>query len=139
MGITIHYSGTLPCKEAFGHVVEATMQFAEEHNLPFLLFGILPELSGNAGGDEGWLYPIQGICLQPDPGCDPVILEFNSELHMDHYCRTQFADISVHLIVIELLRRIESYFITFEVIDEGHYWEKQDLILLQQKRELTSA
>lgn len=136
MGVTIHYNGTLASKSHYGKVVEVAMEFAEEHDLPFLLFGINPEPTDGLENEEGgWLCPIQGICLQPDPMCEPLILEFDEELHMEHFCKTQFADISVHLLVIDLLQRIEPFFSRFEVFDEGQYWEKRDLVVLQKKRE----
>ncbi len=51
---------------------------------------------------------------------------------MQQYCKTQFADVSVHLLVIDLLRQVEPFFHNFQVVDEGEYWETGDINNLQQ-------
>ena len=81
------------------------------------------------GTDEG---PTKGIQLQPDENSDPFILEFDKDYYLQEYCKTQFADISVHLLVIDLLRQIEPFFHCLTVIDEGEYWDTSDIAILQQ-------
>lgn len=51
---------------------------------------------------------------------------------MQEFCKTQFADISVHVLIIDLLKQIEPYFDNLIVEDEGEYWETSDVNLLQQ-------
>jgi hypothetical protein len=136
MGITIHYEGKLSTPGGYDRVTDIAMKFAEEHRFPFLLFGINPDPPGQAlRSPQGWPCPIQGIYIQPDPACDPLILEFDQELQMRKCCNTQLADISVHILVIDLLRKLQHLFESFQVRDDGKYWETRDIVLLQQKRE----
>jgi hypothetical protein len=136
MGTTIYFEGGLASIEQYEKLIHTVMVFAEEHNLPFLLFGVNPDPLGTVPFQpkESWLCPIQGIFLQPDVHSDPLVLEFDADLKMKNRCSTQFANITVHLLVIELLRRIQPLFENFSVVDESEYWEKGDLQLLQKKR-----
>jgi hypothetical protein len=58
--------------------------------------------------------------------------EFDENLYVQEFCKTQFADISVHILIIDLLKRIEPYFDNLIIEDEGEYLETADINLLQQ-------
>ena len=62
--------------------------------------------------EQDWNYegPTKGIQLQPDENCEPLILEIDENLYLQEYCKTQFADLSVHILIIDLLRQIQFYF-----------------------------
>jgi hypothetical protein len=84
--------------------------------------------------EKDWNYEgsTKGLQLQPDLNSDPVILEFDENLYVQEFCKTQFADTSVHILVIDLLKQIQPYFDNLIVEDEGEYWETSDINLLQQ-------
>jgi len=62
---------------------------------------------------------------------DPLILEFDKDLYVQEYCKTQFADIKIHIKIISYLRKIEKHFQRLLVNDEGDYWETKDKKKLQ--------
>ena len=59
--------------------------------------------------------------------CDPVRLEFDSDLYVQEFTKTQFAGPQVHLKVLELLKALRPFFRDLRVEDEGEYWETGNL------------
>jgi hypothetical protein len=55
--------------------------------------------------------------------CEPLRLEFDRDLYVQEWVKTQFAGVPIHLEVIRLLRDLQQFFETFKVADEGEYWE----------------
>lgn len=52
------------------------------------------------------------------------------------HTKTQFAGVEAHIAIISLLRYLDKkYFQSFEVSDEGEYWETNDTHLLTQRFE----
>lgn len=134
MGVTIHFEGQLSSPEDFDKVVETAKGFAENNGLEYFLFQEDNKLLQRVKDEQDWNYegPTEGIQIQPDENSDPLILEFDKDYYLQEYCKTQFGDISVHLLVIDLLRQIEPFFKSFIVEDEGEYWETGDINLLHQ-------
>lgn len=83
--------------------------------------------------EKDWNYEgsTKGLQLQPDLNSDPLILEFDNDLYVQEFCKTQFADISTHILIIDLLKNIQPYFDSLIVEDEGEYWETYDINLLR--------
>jgi hypothetical protein len=81
--------------------------------------------------DSDYSGPVTGLILQPGGDCEPIRLEFDSDLHVQDYTKTQFAGATIHSEVVDFLRGIAPYFETFRVKDEGEYWETGDQLLLQ--------
>ena len=75
--------------------------------------------------EEEWNYvgPVSGIVLYPSEDCDPVRLEFDSDLYVQEFTKTQFPGPGIHLKVVALLRVLKPFFRQLEVEDEGEYWE----------------
>ena len=59
--------------------------------------------------------------------CDPVRLEFDSDLYVQEFTKTQFAGVQVHMKVLELLKALRPLFRDLSVEDEGEYWETGNL------------
>ena len=82
--------------------------------------------------EEDWDYcgPVKGVVLYPSEDCDPVRFEFDRNLYVQEFTKTQFAGVQTHLQVLELLRAVEPFFRDLKVEDEGEYWEKGSLLTL---------
>jgi hypothetical protein len=137
MGVTIHFDGQLSSPEDFEKVILTAKSFAQENGLEYFQFQENNKLLQRVKDEQDWDYegPTNGIQLQPDVNSDPLILEFDENFYLQEYCKTQFADISVHILVVDLLRQIEPFFQSLVVIDEGDYWETGDLNILQQHKD----
>jgi len=134
MGVTIHFEGQLSKPENFDNVVLTAKTFAEDNNLEYFLFQKDNKFLPRVKDEQDWDYegPTKGIQIQPDENSEPFILEFDKDYYLQEYCKTQFADISLHILVIDLLRQIEPFFYHLTVIDEGEYWDTSDINILQQ-------
>jgi len=60
-----------------------------------------------------------------------VRLEFDEDLYVQEYTKTQFAGPEIHIAVVTLLRTLEPLFEKLGVIDESEYWETGDAQNLQ--------
>lgn len=54
--------------------------------------------------------------------------------HFQEFIKTQFAPLEIHQLVATFLESISSEFKTYEVIDEGEYFETKDISLLESHR-----
>jgi hypothetical protein len=134
MGVTIHFEGQLSASKEYYEVIETAKTFAENNGLEYFLFQEENKLLQRVKDEQDWDYegPTKGIQIQPDTNSEPLILEFDENLYLQEYCKTQFADVSVHILIIDLLRQIQGYFSLLTVEDEGEYWETSDINMLQQ-------
>ena len=141
MGVTIHFFGRLKNSESLEKVISVAREFAEGKgceviNLDSEMKLLIRVTDGRAGDYEG---PVRGIQFTPDENCDPFVLEFHKDLYIQQFCKTQFAGISTHVEVIQLLRKIEPCFETLVVVDEGEFWETSNISTLEQKFETNFA
>jgi len=133
MGVTIHFEGNLKSPADFDNIVNTAKLFAETYGLDFSIFQEENKVLERVKDEQPWDYQgaTKGLVINL-PSCDPVNLEFDENNHVQEFCKTQFALVSIHILVIDLLRQIEPYFETLKVVDEGEYWESGDLPALQQ-------
>lgn len=141
MGLSIHYSGCIRDEREISRLTEETED-------------ICKTLGWRHGriSDE----TLNGIYFNPDE-CEPLFLTFlaggrtcspvnlmmkedfrenglDPELLYNVSVKTQYAGIEAHIAVIKLLRYLsEKYFSSFELIDEGQYWETNDRAVLEQQ------
>jgi hypothetical protein len=134
MGVTIHFEGQLSTPENLGKLIEIATNFAVENGLDYFLFEEDNKPLQRVKDEQDWDYegPTKGIQIQPDINSDPLILEFDENVYLQEYCKTQFASVNTHIIVIDLLRKVEPFFKNLAVVDEGEYWETSDVVNLQQ-------
>lgn len=98
--------------------------------------------------------PLRGIECFPHPQSEPFPLTFSSEGDLVdvmgmvrrsdeggppqdtwNTVKTQFAPIEVHVTLIKLLKYLRKTYISdLEVIDEGNYWETEDVEELRRRR-----
>jgi hypothetical protein len=133
MGVTIHFEGKLKSQYSFQKVIDTAKQFALSNDLNFSLFEEENKLLERVKDERNWNYqgPTKGILIQADINCDPFNLEFDKDLYIQEYCKTQFADVSVHILILDLLRQVELHFENLKVNDEGEYWDTSDITILQ--------
>jgi len=97
--------------------------------------------------------PIRGITLYPHEKCEPLSITFSKEGYLTssitmvlaaenrvkpeefwQTVKTQFAPIDTHIVIIKLLRFIKSRYISnLEVVDEGCYWQSDDIGELEKR------
>ncbi len=133
MGITIHFEGNLKNEENYVALIEKMTEFCKFQEWNFFLFEnenkLLQRVENETDRDyEG---STKGIQVQPHENSEPLIFEFDNELYIQEYCKTQFSDVETHLKIIELLNVVENYFENIAVFDEGEFWETNDINLLQ--------
>ncbi len=137
MGVVIHFEGQLKSESDFLQVIIIARDFADKYNLHTERIDIPEKTLIRVAGEDEWKYqgPVKGIKLIINEWAEPLWVAFDENLYMQEFCKTQFADISTHLLVVDLLRAIEPNFSNFEVFDEGEFWETSDVRLLEERRE----
>lgn len=141
MGVTIHYKGKLNAVELTEPFLEEARDIAESMDWPYTLI--------NRKNED--ITPVRGLFIRPHPksefltfsvddkGClrNTLMLE-----HLDNgdsytwynHIKTQFAPLEVHVAVIKLLRYLKQKYIgDLEVLDEGMYWQTNDISILHEK------
>jgi hypothetical protein len=144
MGLSIHYSGSIKQHTMIDDLVDEVSDICKSFGWTYHLF------DGN-NADK-----IKGICFSPQ-NCEPIFLTFlpkgrmcspvnlsNKDIYKENgldeqllfttSTKTQFAGPNAHMAIIRLLLYLKQrYFATFELDDEGKYWETMDeKILLKQ-------
>ena len=81
--------------------------------------------------DCDYVGPVSGLALNPGNDCEPIKLEFDSQLYVQEWTKTQFAGAEMHQTICGFLHAIEPYFETLKVNDEAEFWETGDVELLK--------
>ncbi|RPJ50745.1 MAG: hypothetical protein EHM23_34985 [Acidobacteria bacterium] len=148
MGVSIHYRGQIADQSRFQDLRGCLLQFADRAGWEYL------DLTGPAESE------ILEIILYPPGDSEPVSFLFDTHgrLHPPYeeevegeecvWCsvKTQGGPLEAHVQIVELLKVIQrDYMPSLEVMDEGSYWETQNLESLRaahgflvQKRDLFS-
>jgi hypothetical protein len=132
MGVTIHFEGQLKCEAAYQDLIGMASSFAKKENWPTELIESAEVTLLRVRGEQDWDYtgPVKGIALYIHEDCDPVRLEFDRDLYIQEFTKTQFAGVECHLKVVDLLRAIQPFFHELKVEDEGEFWETKDRSIL---------
>jgi hypothetical protein len=133
MGVTIHFEGQLTNQAAFQNLVGLVSLLANHHGWQTEPIASDEVTLLRVRDEKEWDYtgPVKGITVYLHPDCDPVRFEFDRDLYMQEYTKTQFAGVECHLKVIYLLRTVQPLFRELKVDDEGEFWETGDLAILQ--------
>ncbi len=133
MGVTIHFEGKLLSDASYERVVAKIKSFSVENSLPYKMIPKAVRSLERVRDEEDWDYTgiTKGIEIQPHPSTDPLRFEFDENLYIQEYCKTQFASTDIHVLVVNLIREIQNEFETIEIVDEGEYWESNDLDVLE--------
>lgn len=134
MGVTIHFRGKLKSEACYSEVIDFAQRqaFANEW-LTEPIDNPKTELLRIDEDEKESTYvgPTRGLIVYPHEDCEPVRLEFDRELGVQEFTKTQFAGAKIHIQVIEFLRKLEPCFESFHVEDEGEFWETSDETILQ--------
>jgi hypothetical protein len=65
---------------------------------------------------------LQGIVILAHEMCEPIYLQFGTDLYFQDFVKTQFAGARVHVQIVELLRKLKPFLADLSVDDEGEYW-----------------
>ena len=133
MGITIHFEGQLRGAEQYAALLQEVEAFAIARDWRFRAIDEA-EMVLNRVIDEcsvDYIGPVMGVECLPHPKSDPLRFEFDRDLFMQQFCKTQFAGSDTHIEIIELLRKVAPLFDKLDVFDEAEYWESGDRAILQ--------
>ena len=141
MGVTIHFEGKLKDKDSLAQCLDLAKQFAEERIWHVKSIDNPEVTLRRVRHEQDWNYvgPVTGIEIQPHSDSEPLRLEFDRDLYVQDYIKTQFAPVNVHVQVGELLHLLDSFFEGLAVEDEGEYFETNDLSLLTKHRDSVSS
>ena len=151
MGLTFHYSGSFKKDASLQELIEEVKDIAGINGWEYHIYD--RELPHDDYGKDVFNDRIYGISFNP-VGSEPVWLCFlsNGRLSspdlLQYYgspenpadrkhlylvsTKTQFSGMTTHMIIINLLKYIDSKYLTgLKVYDEGQYWETGDAKLLE--------
>lgn len=133
MGITIHFQGSLVNERSYNSLIEKVVEFSKYYEWDYFLFENETKTLDIVKNEEDWNYIgfTKGIQLQPHKNSEPLNLEFDNQLYVQEFCKTQFSDIDTHLKVIELFHLIKNEFENLTIFDEGEFWETNDENILE--------
>ncbi|HWA92595.1 MAG TPA: hypothetical protein VG889_21365 [Rhizomicrobium sp.] len=125
MGVTIHYAGRLKDEAAYDAAIAIARDFAQAQGWSCADIPEEVRHLERMSEEEEWTYdgPTRGVELHPHPQCEPVRLEFDRELYLQNYTKTQFAPIEVHIAVTGLLHALAPCFAALAVNDEAEYFD----------------
>jgi hypothetical protein len=137
MGVTIHFEGKLKNSDSLTNALSAAARFSENLHWPIRIINEPHVTLQRVRGEQDWEYvsPVNGLEILPHEDSEPFRLEFDRDLFVQEYTKTQFAPIEIHLQIVELLQLLEPFFDELKVIDEGDYFETADLRLLANHRD----
>lgn len=132
MGITVHFEGKLKDESSFESLCENAEAFAKEMEWPFSLISEQEVKLERVRDEEDWDYvgPVKGIEIFPHEACEPFRLEFDKDLYIQEFTKTQFAPVQIHVLLVDFLRTNQRLFESVEIIDEGEFFDTNDLDLL---------
>ena len=132
MGVTIHFEGQLFDEKAYQDLmafVSSTANLDGWRTEPIESRRVTLVRVRNEQ-DCDYTGPVKGMAIYLHEDCDPVRLEFDENLYVQDYTKTQFAGADWHLRVVGLLKAIQPYFRELKVDDEGEYWDTGDITVL---------
>ena len=135
MGVTIHFEGRLKTVSDLDKVIDLGLEFAKRKSSEVIKLDSAEKLLKRVKDDKDWDYQgeVRGIQFQPHENSDPLLLEFDKDLYIQEYCKTQFAGVATHIEVVQFLREIEPHFDNLVIVDEGEFWDTDDIKVLEQK------
>lgn len=115
-------------------MIKKIKEFCEFQNWEYFQFENESKLLERVKNEENWDYEgyTKGIQVQPHENCEPLIFEFDENLYIQEYCKTQFSNIETHIKIVELLMALKQFFNNINIFDEGEYYETNNLNKLQE-------
>jgi hypothetical protein len=127
-GVTINYAGTAKHKSAVSQAIATARRFALERGWAVKEANAdVSDITRVVNEEEKPYHgPLKGILIIADPMCEPIYIQFGSDLFMQDYVKTQFAGPDVHIAVVQLFKALRPFFRNLQVDDEAEYWETSD-------------
>lgn len=134
MGVTIHFEGQLKSEQDYDTVLQTAINFAGANNMSFSIIAEENKLLERVRNEEDWNYqgPVKGIRILPDESTDPLWLEFDENLYVQNFCKTQFAHLEIHIKIVEFFEAIQNAFDELLIYDEGDFWDTHDSQVLRE-------
>ena len=132
-GVTIYYEGRAADTAAVERILVAASDEAKSNGWQSCEASS-PDVSMKRIVDEkdvSYRGAIRGIVIQPQLGCEPIYLQFDSNMFMQDFVKTQFAGPEVHVQVVRLFKRIQPLLSSLKIEDEGGYWDSGNKATLQ--------
>ncbi len=128
MGVTIHFDGKLNSDAGYSALLENVRGFSSRHGWPVEDLSEAQRSLRRVRDELDWDYVglTKGLIVYPHNQCEPLRFEFDENLYIQEYCKTQFAGPQAHIAIVRLLRSLQSFFTTLKVEDEGEYWDSGD-------------
>lgn len=128
MGVTIHFEGKLLNEQAFDELMTEISAIAaingwQSNSINFKKAQLKRVHKKKT---TEYLGPSKGFEVFLHENCEPFRLEFDDNLFIQEFTKTQFAPEEIHKNIVTLLHKITPYFETLEVLDEGEYYETQN-------------
>lgn len=132
MGVTVHFEGQLKGEEEYDRLISAVRGIAASEKWLTETIEATEKTLLRVRDEQDWDYtgPVKGIIVYLHEDCDPVMFEFDCNLYVQEFTKTQFAGVESHIKVTELLRSVQPFFVNLKVEDEGEYWETGDAEIL---------
>lgn len=132
MGVTIHFEGQLWSEEAYRELIELVSSISTDEGWRTKAIESKEVTLLRVRDEQNWDYtgPVKGVLVSLHEDCDPVRFEFDRNLYIQEFTKTQFAGPEIHLKVLDLLKTVRPFFLELKVQDEGEYWETGDLRVL---------
>lgn len=151
MGLSIHYNGSFSNPTLLSEMIEEVKDIVNIYEWEYTIYE--EQFPLNSFEQEVINGKIYGISFSPD-NCETIHLSFlsngkmSSIFHLELYgntanvnerqylyllsTKTQFAGMDTHKLIIHLLKYLsKKYFSTFNLMDEGQYWERGNEELLK--------
>lgn len=128
MGVTIHYQLRVASVEGIPPLLDEARQFAAARGWRVHEIDRRPVNQYRFGRpiEDGYIGPASGVVIEPDEHCEPVWLEFGSDLIACAWTKTAFAGSEVHQQVVALLDALVPHVEDLIVEDETDFWETRD-------------
>jgi hypothetical protein len=112
MGVTIHYEGHLTNEAAYNDLLGLVSSIAEAKGWQTEAIASEKVTLLRVRDEKNWNYtgPVKGVAVLLHDDCDPVRFEFDKDLYVQEFTKTQFAGPEYHLKVIDLLRTVQPVF-----------------------------
>jgi hypothetical protein len=132
MGVTIHYEGQLTSEATYQALVGLVSSIAEAKGWRTEPIASDEVTLSRVRDEKDWNYtgPVKGIVVDLHEDCDPIRLEFDRDLYLQEFTKTQFAGVQIHIDVLKLLKAIQPFFRELKVEDEGEWWDTEDTQIL---------
>jgi hypothetical protein len=129
MGVTIHFEGTVRDEGAYEQVVHTARTFAEQNGWRWQTINASATTLRRVRNEGEYVYSgaTRGIILYPHEDSEPLRLEFDRDLFVQDFIKTQFAPIGIHIKVVRLLKAIAPQFTSLIVDDEGEFWDGESV------------